>query len=65
MKSNLFLEFQGKQISEKQLVQAAKDIWVNQGNKVKDLATLELYYKPEEKSCYYVMNENLKGNFDV
>lgn len=65
MKESMFVEFQGRKIEQKQLVKAAKDLWAEQGNKVKDLKTLELYYKPEEGMCYYVINGDITGGFGV
>ncbi|MBR6400951.1 MAG: hypothetical protein IKS17_07000 [Firmicutes bacterium] len=56
MKANLFVEFSDKQVDTAALFETAKEIWKNDGNKVKDLQTVELYYKPEESKCYYVFN---------
>lgn len=56
MKSELYVQFKGNSIDTKTLVEMAKEIWKSDGNKVKDLATIELYYKPEEGRCYYVFN---------
>lgn len=65
MKENVFIEFKGNKIEQKQLTKLAKDIWVEQGNKVKDLKTLDLYYKPEESTCYYVINGDVTGSFNI
>lgn len=56
MKSELFVQFQGKDVDTKSLVDTAKEIWKADGNKIKDLNTIGLYYKPEEHKCYYVFN---------
>lgn len=56
MKTDVFVEFSGKQLDTKQLLDTAKEIWKTDGNKVKDLQTVELYCKPEEGKCYYVFN---------
>ncbi len=56
MKSDIFVQYQGKSADTKQLLDTAKEIWKADGNKVKDLKTVELYYKPEEQKCYYVFN---------
>ena len=56
MKTELFLEFSCRQVNKSALLETAKEIWKNDGNKVKDLHTVELYYKPEENKCYYVFN---------
>lgn len=65
MKENLFVEFRGDKMEQKQLVKLAKDIWTDQGNKIKDLKTLDLYYKPEESTCYYVINGDVTGSFNI
>lgn len=56
MKSELYVQYQGNNVDTKQLLDTAKEIWKADGNKVKDLQSVELYYKPEEKKCYYVFN---------
>lgn len=56
MKSDLYVQYQGKNVDTKQLLDTAKEIWKADGNKVKDLKEVQLYYKPEEQKCYYVFN---------
>lgn len=56
MKTDFFVEFNGKKVNQKQLEDKAKELWKSEGNKVKDLKTVELYYKPDENKCYYVFN---------
>lgn len=56
MKSDVYVQFGGQQVDTKQLVEMAKETWKSAGNKVKDLQSVELYYKPEEGKCYYVFN---------
>lgn len=65
MKLNLYIEYAGKQTDDKLLLDTAKEIWKAEGNKVKDLSNVELYYKPEESKCYYVFNNDEKGSFEV
>lgn len=63
MKSKVFVEFQGVQSSVKDMEDAVKEAWKAQGGKVKDIKTVEIYFKPEEKMCYYVINETETGSF--
>ncbi len=56
MKSELYVQYAGQQVDTKQLMDIAKETWKAEGNKVKDLQSIELYYKPEEGRCYYVFN---------
>lgn len=65
MKSNLYVEFQGKQIDTKDVLAAAKKVWTGNGNKVKDLNTVDLYIKPEENAVYYVFNETESGKIEL
>ncbi len=65
MKTDLFIELRGVKTDSKQLIDTAKEIWKAEGNKVKDLDTLELYYKPDDSKCYYVINSDCKGFFSV
>ncbi len=65
MKSNFFVEYHGNKVLEATLSAKVKDIWKNSGNKVKDLTQLDIYYKPEEKTCYYVFNDTTTGSFVV
>lgn len=65
MKTDLYIQAQGKQTDYKMLIDMAKEIWKAEGKRVKDLVSVELYYKPEESNCYYVMNGSEKGQFFV
>lgn len=65
MKTALYVEYAGKQIEDKTLVTTAKELWVAEGNKVKDIKTLNLYVKPEENAAYYVINEDFSGKIEL
>ena len=65
MRLNLFIEKNGQQTDYNKLVDTAKEIWKADGKKVKDIATLELYFNTDEGTCYYVINQESKGNFIV
>jgi hypothetical protein len=65
MKENLFIEFAGNKIEYNQIFNTLKELWKSQGNKIKDLKNVELYYKPEENTCYYVINSENKGKFVI
>lgn len=65
MKSNFYIEYYGKQIEEADLVKKAKAIWTNSGNKVSDIASLNIYVKPEENMAYYVFNDDVTGSFSI
>ena len=65
---NMFVEFQGVQFSQQESFAKARQEWKDCGNKVKDLVSVNVYYKPEENKCYYVMNKDsdseMTGSFD-
>ena len=64
MKMKTFVEYSGKQVEEKEVIANIKKVWVEAGNKVGDIMTLELYIKPEEATVYYVINETEKGSIE-
>lgn len=65
MKSTLYVEYQEKQMDEKDLIAKAKKIWTGSGKKVSDLTSLQLYVKPEENMVYCVFNDETKGEFSL
>lgn len=63
-KVDFFIEFNGKKVDQKNIVDTAKETWKAEGNKMKDLSSVELYYQPEAGKCYYVFNgESGDDNF--
>ena len=65
MKTSLYVEYQGLQVEEKELITKVKELWVNDGNKIKDIKELKLYIKPEEAVAYYVINEETSGKIEL
>ncbi len=64
MKSEVIVQFGGKEINTANVEAQAKEIWKEAGNKVKDLKDVKLYVKPEESKCYYVFNgEGADNNY--
>ena len=64
MKSAFFVEHQGNRIASKDIEYKFKEIWKEQGKRIKDLANVIFYVKPEEKACYYVVEgTDETGNF--
>ncbi|OGO87143.1 MAG: hypothetical protein A2Y24_01825 [Clostridiales bacterium GWE2_32_10] len=61
MKVNFCVQANGIEVTQDQMVNAVKKEWQNQGNMVKDIEIMELFYKVEEGKCYYVINGNNKG----
>lgn len=65
MKSTMYVEYQEKQLQEKDLIAKAKKIWTKSGKKVADLTSLQIYVKLEENMAYCVFNEDEKGEFTL
>jgi hypothetical protein len=65
MKTSCFVEYSGKQLDQNELIVRIKDLWTNDGNKIKDIKSLNLYIKPEESTAYYVINNSYTGSFQM
>lgn len=63
MKSNIYVEFYGEQVSQAELVEEVKKIWKDEEKKIEDLTDIKLYLKPEEDRVYYVLNDTELGSF--
>lgn len=65
-KTVLHVQFSGKSFSQEELVKIAQDVWkYDLKQKVRELASIELYVKPEENKVYYVMNQEFTGDFNI
>ena len=56
VKTALYVQYGGKEYTEKELVAAAKKAYVKLGNKAADIKSVEIYLKPDESVAYYVIN---------
>lgn len=66
LKNEIHIQYGGKAYSQEELVKMAKDVWkYDLKQKVGDLASVELYVKPEENVVYYVMNKDFTGSFYI
>ena len=63
MKTNYFVEFGGKKVSEDDIVKKAKKTFTSMGYKVSDIKSMQLYIKVEENAVYYVFNDTIMGHF--
>ena len=62
VKVEAFVEYEGKQISEKEIIAAVKKAWTKEfKKKVGDLKNMSLYIKPEDNAVYYVINGEDRG----
>ena len=65
MKETTFLQFNGAEIDLSNFAKSAKEQWKSAGNKLKDIQKLDLYVKPEEGKCYFVINDDFSGKMDL
>ncbi|NDL66585.1 DUF6465 family protein [Anaerotalea alkaliphila] len=65
MKENMYLQFHGREIDLNDFSKEAKQQWKDEGKKVKDIKTLDLYCKPEEGKCYFVINDEFSGAIEL
>lgn len=63
IKEQVYLQYLGKEINKDDLVKQVKEIWTKQlKNKAGDLASIDLYLKPEDNTVYYVINGDVTGS---
>ena len=66
MKAYYYVELNnGEKFDLNNYQDTVKDIWKEEGNRIKDITSIEIYVKPEEKMCYYVVNADNKGQFEI
>ncbi|MBQ7583497.1 MAG: hypothetical protein IJT24_02700 [Lachnospiraceae bacterium] len=65
MKSELTIQFAGKDSKESDLIARAKDAFKEAGNKASDIKKVELYVQPENDVVYFVVNDDFKGEFQI
>ena len=66
MKSTLYVEYQEKQLAEKDLITKAKALWTESGKKISELTGKT--YKADAKEdnmAYCVFNEDIKADFTL
>lgn len=62
---NVIIEYGQHRGSTKQIEDRVKEIWKGQGQKVKDILSLNVYFRSEEGMCYYVINDDSEGSFSI
>lgn len=65
MKTSTYIEYKGTKVDDKTFVTKIKKFWASQGNKIKDIQTLNLYVKPEEQTVYFVINDTTSGSLPM
>ena len=66
VKQTISLQYLGKDIKTEDLMESVRNIWTGElGKDAADLKTINLYLKPEDNACYYVLNESFTGKIDL
>ncbi len=65
MKSELTIQFAGKDNTESELIAKAKEAYKAAGNKASDIKKVDLYVQPENSVVYFVVNDDFKGEFQI
>lgn len=64
VKTEVYVQFSGKSLSQAELVKMAQDVWQYDMNmKAEDFKSIEIYVKPEENMAYFVVNDKFQGSF--
>lgn len=66
VKTEMFLQFAGKEFTEKDIFAKVKDVWTKElKNKVGDMKDVKVYLKPEESAAYFVVNGEVSGRIEL
>ena len=65
IKQQLILQFNGQDADLSAIEANVKQAWKDAGNKVADIASLDIYVKPQEGKAYYVVNKETEGVVDL
>ena len=59
----LILQYQGADVDLQELIERAKAVFKEQHKRTR-ITDLKLYFKPEERTAYYVVNESFDGKIE-
>lgn len=58
---NLVIQYQGRERSEKNLMELVYQDILRQGIKEEEIESVDVYVKPEEQAVFYVVNKTQEG----
>ena len=61
----MILQFNGREFDLGAVEGNVKKAWKDAGKKLSDIATLDIYVKPQEAKVYYVVNKEIEGSVDL
>ena len=60
-KKNLLIQYQGRERSEKHLLDLIYQDILDQGVQETEIEDIDIYVKPEEQAVFYVINKKIEG----
>lgn len=60
-KKNVVIQYQGRERSEKNLLDLIYQDMLNQGINEGGIENIDIYVKPEEQAVFYVVNKKIEG----
>ena len=61
----MVLQFDGQEFDLGSVEANVKKNWKEAGKKLSDIASLDIYVKPQEAKVYYVVNKEVEGSVDL
>ena len=65
MKTALYVQYQGREAEQSEIVAKIKQAWLDEGRLIKEIKTLNVYAKPEENTAYYTINDDIEGKVEL
>lgn len=60
-KKNVVIQYQGRERSEKHLLDLIYQDMLSKGVKEDEIENVDIYVKPEEQAVFYVINKRIEG----
>ena len=60
-KKNIVIQYQGRERSEKNLLDLIYQDMIDKGIKEEEIENIDIYVKPEEQAVFYVVNKKIEG----
>lgn len=66
VESTFYLQFDGREVSQSSLEDRLKEVWTKDfGKDLAEIKKVTYYVKPEEATAYFVVNDEVEGNFAI
>ncbi len=66
VESTFYLQFDGREVSQNSLEDRLKEVWTkDMGKDLAEIKKVTYYVKPEEATAYFVVNDEVEGNFAI